>query len=122
MQLHVLFILLLHQNIRGEVWSVDQQKLKFLDEFESYPDYYDRVPVHVHLLDDEGRMTGDQVQANIYILKSSKPELLKLPFLSNYDSYGSHNMPYHERLIRTSNEEAADVMKEIRSDCRTDIS
>lgn len=42
--------LYLLQNIVGEVWSVDRQKLKFLDDFEAYPSYYDRVKIDVHLL------------------------------------------------------------------------
>ena len=110
------------QSIVGEVWSVDQQKLEFLDQFESYPDYYDRRPILVHLLHQDGRRSGQQVEPMLYILKAFKPELLNLPLHSDYDSFGSHNLPYHERLIRTSNEEATDVLTEIRiENCKADI-
>lgn len=110
------------QNIVGEVWSVDEAKLHFLDDFESYPTYYDRKAVQVFLLNEEGKKKSEQeVWPMIYILREFKADLLRLPHHSDYNSYGSHNLPYHERLIRTSNEEAEDVMKDIRRDCRSDI-
>lgn len=109
------------QNILGEVWSVDQAKLSFLDDFEAYPTYYDRLAVKVHLLDDQGNKTGKELWPMLYVMKTFRPKLLDLPFHSDYDSYGAHKMPYHERLIRTSNEEAADVMPDIRAQCVHDI-
>lgn len=110
------------QNIVGEVWSVDQQKLDFLDEFETYPTYYDRLKIPVHLLpppDDDGGQGRDEehvtdlrlsdnegvgknmVWPMLYVMRAFKPELLSLPFHADYDSYGSHGLPYVERLQRT---------------------
>ena len=114
------------QRIIGEVWSVDEQKLAFLDFFEGYPDYYDRLPIDVQLFEtknkDQKVPNGRILRASVYVLKEYKEELLQRQFYSDYDSYGDHNMPYSERLCngvelvveRNAHKERTDVQSEIR--------
>uniref|UniRef100_F7EDP2 Gamma-glutamylaminecyclotransferase n=1 Tax=Monodelphis domestica TaxID=13616 RepID=F7EDP2_MONDO len=41
-------------HVTGEIYSVDDQMLQFLDEFEGCPDTYQRTPVRIEILEWEG--------------------------------------------------------------------
>lgn len=98
--------------------------LRFLDEFEGVGEgYYDRIEIPVELVDSgkdqdpeplDSSGTGS-FTASAYFLKEFKQELLNLPFLENYDSYGSHGLPYDERLGRTAKEEADKTVPEVKA-------
>uniref|UniRef100_A0A8D0CFU9 Gamma-glutamylaminecyclotransferase n=1 Tax=Salvator merianae TaxID=96440 RepID=A0A8D0CFU9_SALMN len=91
----------------GEIYSVDDQMLQFLDEFESCPQVYQRTPVRIEVLEWEGRNTPDQPQVvnsilecYIYSTTSYKPEWINLPYYDNYDSLGKHGLQYVLRESR----------------------
>lgn len=141
---------------------MDDQKLQFLDDFEGYPQYYNRLKVPVKIshtkqvetthhdttascknnsrqLDDGSKAhlnhnnaddgnccnnksegspsTSDEVmmyECTAYFLTDYKEELLSLPFIEEYDSYGSHGLPYTERLDRSAQDEADTVWREVK--------
>ena len=68
--------------IRGEVYQVDDELLKILDDFEGHPDYYKRREEDIQLLDD-----SSLVRCWVYLLPKFKPEMLELPLLSDYRLY-----------------------------------
>ena len=74
------------------MYEVDQKMLEFLDEFEGYFDYYIRLKAQVICSN-----TNEHLNAWIYFINRYKPEMLQLPLLSNYDSYGEHGLRYVER-------------------------
>ena len=88
--------------VRGEVYSVDQTKLAWLDEFEGVPDHYERREETVKRLDGDG--DGDEgadgddgwVTAYMYLLRRHKPFMLQLTMLEEYSSKGAHGLPYKE--------------------------
>jgi gamma-glutamylaminecyclotransferase len=86
-------------NICGEVYSVDEPKLKQLDILEGYPEYYDRFPTPVTLLLDGN--DNQDISPWIYFLVKFRPSLLQKPFLSDYDTNGEHGLRYVERFNRT---------------------
>ncbi|XP_073520311.1 gamma-glutamylaminecyclotransferase isoform X1 [Phyllobates terribilis] len=88
-------------HIAGEIYSVDDQMLQFLDEFESCPDMYQRTIKRIEILewggkDDspEGRAAANTTECFVYSTTSYPPEWLNLPYLDCYDSYGTHGLRY----------------------------
>uniref|UniRef100_A0A0R3RRB8 Gamma-glutamylcyclotransferase family protein n=1 Tax=Elaeophora elaphi TaxID=1147741 RepID=A0A0R3RRB8_9BILA len=81
--------------ITGELYEVDEQKLKVLDEFEGHPTFYRRQSKEVEM-DHNGTI----VTAWIYMLPKWTPSLLQSStnYLETYNSKGSHNRPYIKRL------------------------
>ncbi|VDK73580.1 unnamed protein product [Onchocerca ochengi] len=80
--------------INGELYEVDQQKLKVLDEFEQHPTFYRRQSEQIEM-DHNGAI----VTAWIYMLPKWKPSLLQSAsnYLVTYHSNGPHNRPYVKR-------------------------
>jgi len=76
------------------------------DELEDYPHFYSRDQISVTLLD-----TNETMQAWIYLIKSFKPELLKLPFITDYSSTGLHGLIYTEKSERFPGYSARDDVK-----------
>ncbi|EEC19489.1 gamma-glutamylaminecyclotransferase isoform X1 [Ixodes scapularis] len=85
-------------NVSGEIYSVDEKMLHFLDEFEGHPQYYVRTEEEVQGVD----LSGNSIRrtAWIYFLKSYKEELLSKPYLEDYSSKGDHGLEYVERYLR----------------------
>lgn len=79
------------------MYEIDERKLSFLDEFEGYPQLYDRLLQSVTLTTN-----GEKSRALTYFFKGDGSNFLQLPFHENYDSYGSHGLPYVVRLDHRS--------------------
>lgn len=102
-------MLYLPQNVWGEVYEVDDQVLSYLDAFEGCPKFYDRILIPVTL------DNGQQLSAFAFFFRDHKPEMLQLPFIEDYDSYGSHGRPYVERSnTRSTRQEADFVISQLR--------
>ena len=73
---------------------------KHCDYFEGCPDYYQRVPIRVHLLTDSADQPLDgtaEEEVWVYVLRDFQAYLLDLPHHENYDSYGPHGLQYLAR-------------------------
>jgi len=85
--------------IIGEIFQVDETMLNFLDQFEGHPQYYERESIPIKWLDPPA---DSEESVWVYFLTKYKPFMLDLPFLQNYTSNGSHNLPYVPRYKRNS--------------------
>ncbi|XP_069491728.1 gamma-glutamylaminecyclotransferase isoform X2 [Ambystoma mexicanum] len=90
-------------HVVGEIYSVDDQLLQFLDEFEECPDIYQRSLKRIIVLEWEGNLGAPEEQAAadilecfIYSTTTYKEEWLNLPTYENYDSFGPHGLAYTE--------------------------
>ena len=86
------------ENVKGEVYQVDDQMLSWMDEFEEHPTYYLRSKIQVRMLelDEKGNNLDTICDVWAYILPKYHENMLKLPFIECYDSYGDHGLPYVE--------------------------
>ena len=80
------------QNIRGEIYEVDDETLSELDKLEEHPHLYTR-----EVRDFTISQTGEIVQAWIYLFKKYKPEMLQLKYWESYESEGDHGLKYVAR-------------------------
>lgn len=94
-------------HINGQIYSVDDQMLQFLDEFEECPDMYQRTIKRIEILEWEGkddspeeRAAAKTIECFIYSTTSYKPEWLSLTYHDCYDSCGTHGLLYVNRLDR----------------------
>ncbi|XP_036425189.1 gamma-glutamylaminecyclotransferase C-like [Colossoma macropomum] len=93
------------QHVRGEIYSVDDQMLKFLDWFESCPQMYQRTRI---LLEVEHRIgegegtpkVGSTTEAFVYSTTTYEAEWLQKPIFDSYDAYGDHGLCYVTREAR----------------------
>jgi len=69
--------------------------LEFLDAFEGHTTYYTRLVSPVINTAD-----GNELRPWLYVLEKYRPDMLQLPMLSTYDSYGEHGLRYVERCDR----------------------
>ncbi|MCJ8732296.1 hypothetical protein PDJAM_G00209740 [Pangasius djambal] len=95
------------QRVQGEIYSVDDPMLKFLDWFEDCPKMYQRTQVLLEIKEwvGEGEGTpkvGSTTEAFVYSTTAYKPEWLQYPTFNNYDSYGDHGLQYVTREARDS--------------------
>ncbi|KAM6093758.1 PREDICTED: gamma-glutamylaminecyclotransferase [Chlamydotis macqueenii] len=96
-----------HQ-VAGEIYSVDDQMLQFLDEFEGCPDMYQRTLMRIEVVEWEGkggvgeaRATAEGVvECFVYSTMTYPPEWVSLPYHDNYDSSGKHGLSYVLRESR----------------------
>ncbi|XP_075873626.1 gamma-glutamylaminecyclotransferase-like isoform X2 [Nelusetta ayraudi] len=89
--------------IQGELYTVDERMLAFLDDFEMVPTWYQRVPVELQVERSEGGGGGDDgatAEAFVYIRKAFEEELLRLCRFESYDAYGDHGLQYVDREAR----------------------
>ncbi|XP_006252574.1 gamma-glutamylaminecyclotransferase isoform X1 [Rattus norvegicus] len=87
--------------VAGEIYEVDEQMLRFLDDFEGCPSMYQRTALQVRVLEWEGAGgPGDSVQCFVYSTATYAPEWLFLPYHKNYDSEGPHGLRYNPRENR----------------------
>jgi len=82
------------QNIKGEIYDVDEKMLEKLDILEDYPHLYDRQIQDIVT-------TDGVIQCWIYLLKNFPNQLFDKPFLEEYQN--STEKPYIERSKRVSN-------------------
>ncbi|XP_003218759.1 gamma-glutamylaminecyclotransferase isoform X2 [Anolis carolinensis] len=94
--------------VLGEIYSVDDQMLQFLDEFESCPDMYQRTSTKIKVIEwedksstPEGRSGVNSIlECCVYITSTYQPEWVHLPYYDNYDSFGKHKLEYVIRECR----------------------
>lgn len=90
----------LGQRVQGEIYKVDEQMLRFLDDFECVPTRYQRTPVELEVkevvggTDSQGVSPGSVIEAFIYSTTTYQPDWPSLPTYSNYDSLGAHGLIY----------------------------
>uniref|UniRef100_A0AAY4B9R7 Gamma-glutamylaminecyclotransferase n=1 Tax=Denticeps clupeoides TaxID=299321 RepID=A0AAY4B9R7_9TELE len=92
-------------HIQGEIYSVDDQMLRYLDHFESVPDMYQRTLIQLQVEETPGSCghapaAGTTVEAYLYSTTTYKPEWVNLQTFENYDSYGDHGLEYVTREAR----------------------
>uniref|UniRef100_A0A914VZE8 Gamma-glutamylcyclotransferase family protein n=1 Tax=Plectus sambesii TaxID=2011161 RepID=A0A914VZE8_9BILA len=75
-------------NVQGEVYAVDDEKMKALDILEAYPRFYTRTQEPILLA------TGDTVVAWTYLLPVWREELMTSEHFVAYSSKGSHGREY----------------------------
>ncbi|XP_051558165.1 gamma-glutamylaminecyclotransferase C-like [Myxocyprinus asiaticus] len=85
--------------VRGEIYSVDEKMLKFLDWFECCPHQYQRTLVKLEVDEWVGEgennpKAGSIIETFVYSTTTYKPEWLQNPTYENYDSYGDHGLEY----------------------------
>lgn len=96
-------------HIAGEIYSVDEQMLQFLDEFEGCPDMYQRTLMRIQVVEWEGKGGAGEARAGadgvlecfVYSTATYPPEWVGLPYYDSYDSSGKHGLSY---VLRESRE------------------
>ena len=93
------------QNVQGEIYEIDDQKLYWLDDFESHPSWYKREIIEIRLMDGtlkvEGQVMtkGDVCQCWVYFLPGYKREMLALKMLKSYASLSPDHLPYNTKFV-----------------------
>lgn len=95
------------QRVQGEIYSVDDQMLKYLDWFEGCPQMYQRTRVLLEVEEwvGEGEGTsqvGSATDAFVYSTTTYMPEWLQYPTFDSYDTCGDHGLQYITREARGS--------------------
>ncbi|KAL7866023.1 hypothetical protein SRHO_G00112700 [Serrasalmus rhombeus] len=91
------------QRVQGEIYSVDDQMLKFLDWFESCPQMYQRTRILLEMEHGVGVGTpkvGSTTEAFVYSTTTYESEWLQKLTFDNYDAYGDHGLRYVTREAR----------------------
>jgi len=96
--------------IHGQIYRVDDDKLRVLDILEGVPDHYVRRQVPVDVV-EPGHEQASHLTCWLYIQENFKPQLLELPFISDYclDTY--KEKPYVPRSQRERDEERSKESK-----------
>jgi len=81
-------------NVRGEVYCVDDDKLKALDILEAYPEFYTRR------VEEIAMASGEVLRAWTYLLPVWREELMTSEHFVSYSSKGSHGREYVSRYAR----------------------
>ncbi|XP_077061522.1 gamma-glutamylaminecyclotransferase B-like [Siphateles boraxobius] len=87
------------QRVHGEIYSVEQKMLEFLDRLENCPRKYQRrlIRLEVHERPGGGEHTpkaGSSVEAFVYSTDTYEPEWLQKPTYERYEAYGDHGLHY----------------------------
>lgn len=80
------------QRVYGEIYSVDQKMLEFLDWFEECPDWYQRTLIQLEILKGNGKTEVEE--AFVYTKTKYEPDWLNKPTYDSYDSNGDHGLKY----------------------------
>uniref|UniRef100_A0AC34GSE0 Gamma-glutamylcyclotransferase family protein n=1 Tax=Panagrolaimus sp. ES5 TaxID=591445 RepID=A0AC34GSE0_9BILA len=82
------------KNIIGEVYSVNDAKLEFMDKLEMHPILYKRELQRIKM-----KETNEEMLAWIYLLETWKDELLETAseYLTEYSSLGKHGRIFMEK-------------------------
>ncbi|KYM87051.1 hypothetical protein ALC53_03668 [Atta colombica] len=93
----------------GEIYDVDSNMLKRLDELEEHPQFYERTEETVLLASEaafKSEKTFEEVsestKAWIYFLPKFKSSLLDGTMYKSYSNNGSHGLKYCEKYVRDS--------------------
>lgn len=92
--------------IQGQVYRVDDDKLRILDILEGVPDHYVRRKVPVEVEEPQ-----QVLSCWLYIQENFKPQLLELPFVSDYCLETYKDKPYVPRSQRERDEEGSKEKK-----------
>lgn len=101
---------LLQQQVRGELYEVDDKMLEYLDKMEEIPIHYQRL-IQTIYLEADNRPESHGTEAFIYQLCNYKDFILELPFIKDYDSYGPHGLQYVSRKYRDKPMSRFEVLK-----------
>ncbi|XP_061185639.1 gamma-glutamylaminecyclotransferase-like [Saccostrea echinata] len=101
-------------NVKGEIYEVDEKKMRFLDYFEDHPEMYKRTLISVEhqnsvetqssVTDSHSNSPHTENQPNTssqcwcYFYNDRDGSLKDLPRLDNYDSKGDHGLEYDSSL------------------------
>ncbi|XP_051983054.1 gamma-glutamylaminecyclotransferase B-like [Xyrauchen texanus] len=93
--------------VQGEIYSVDEKMLNFLDWFERCPHQYQRTLVKLEVDEWVGEgennpKAGSIVEAFVYSTTTYKPEWLQNPTYENYNYKGDHGLEYIRREDRST--------------------
>ena len=73
------------------MYEVNDEMLEWLDDFEDTPYLYKRHSIMVW-------SKSKSIECSCYFLVKWNGELLELPYMENYDSYGAHGKQYLSEL------------------------
>jgi len=83
-------VCLTFQNVKGELYEVDEERLELLDQLENHPRLYERSSISVRPIlntdssESETNISEANMIAEAYFLKKFRPSLLQLPFIKSY--------------------------------------
>eukprot|EP00105_Crassostrea_gigas_P037336 XP_019921484.1 PREDICTED: gamma-glutamylaminecyclotransferase [Crassostrea gigas] len=95
-------------HVKGEIYDVDDEKMKFLDYFEDHPEMYTRTLISAEHSKDT-RCSDPESQSNAHNSKENQPNICSecwcyfyndrdsvrdLPHIDVYDSKGDHGLEY----------------------------
>lgn len=87
--------------VQGEIYKVDEQMLKFLDDFEGVPTMYQRTPIMVDVMEVvKDLKAGSTTEVYVYSTQTYKPDWPSLPTYENYNSRAAHRLEYVLREAR----------------------
>lgn len=87
--------------VQGEIYKVDEQMLKFLDDFEVVPTIYQRTPIMVEVMEvAKDLKAGSTIEVYVYSTQTYKSDWPSLPTYENYNSCGAHGLVYVPREAR----------------------
>ncbi|GFO30363.1 gamma-glutamylaminecyclotransferase [Plakobranchus ocellatus] len=102
-ELSVPFLLLLQghgEYVEGELYEVDDAKLRSLDELEDHPNFYQRLPVQIKIRTENLEAEGNVLECWAYFMTRWRQELLDLPKLKSFSSSMQYKVPPEERKRR----------------------
>ncbi|XP_063323052.1 gamma-glutamylaminecyclotransferase B-like [Pelmatolapia mariae] len=88
--------------VHGEIYKVDDQMLKFLDDFKSVPMLYQRMVVQLEVKEWVGKTEGEEMSPGsitevfVYTTTTYEPDWPSLPCYESYDSEGAHGLKYNK--------------------------
>eukprot|EP00079_Xenopus_tropicalis_P011355 XP_002937126.1 PREDICTED: gamma-glutamylaminecyclotransferase [Xenopus tropicalis] len=90
------------RRIIGEIYSVDDSMLQFLDDFEGCPNWYQRTSQGIEILEWDGTEDSPEerpavksiITCFLYSTTCYQPHWLQLPYHKCYDTFGNHGLPY----------------------------
>lgn len=81
--------------VQGEIYKVDEQMLKFLDDFEVVPTMYQRTPIMVEVMEvAKDLKAGSTIEVYVYSTQTYEPDWPSLTTYENYNSCGAHRLEY----------------------------
>ncbi|KAL0122847.1 hypothetical protein PUN28_007493 [Cardiocondyla obscurior] len=93
--------------VLGEIYDVNSDMLKKLDELEEHPKFYERTEENI-LLAPEAALkpgktfeeVGESTKAWVYFLPRYKSSLLESTMYTSYSNSGNHGLRYCEKYVR----------------------
>lgn len=94
------------QNIRGEIYEVDENMLKVLDKLESKGVWYDSKEIEINMESDE----TSTLTCSCYVLNNFHEHIFNLEHLQEYGK--NTDLVYVEHSARPSDKSWADIISE----------